>query len=75
MPKDQLALLKRCLHNDIPAIVLSARDICSLPALYAYLEETRKHCDEGFIEDLKEVIHYFEKFKSEEPEKMQIPDL
>lgn len=75
MPKDQLALLKRCLHNEIPAIVLSAKDICAVPALHAYLEEARKHCDPEFIADLENVIYFFEKFRLEESEKMEVPDL
>lgn len=75
MPKDQLALLKRCLHNEIPAIVLSAKDICALPALMAYLNEARKHCDPEFIADMEEVIGCFVRFSQEEKEKMEVPDL
>lgn len=75
MPKDQLALLKRCLHNEIPAIVLSAKDICSIPALQAYMAEAKKHCDQEFLDDLEQVIECFVRFSKEESEKMEVPDL
>ena len=75
MPKDQLVLLKKSLHNEIPAIVLTAKDICSLPALESYLNEARKHCNNEFIQDFEEVLFHFRKFKTEESKLMEIPNL
>ncbi|MDR2130259.1 MAG: hypothetical protein LBP56_03685 [Odoribacteraceae bacterium] len=74
--RDQLALLRKCLRDDVPAIVISAKDICSVPVLQRYLEEaTRNGCDEEFIEDFKAVLNGFILFQQEEPFNVKVPDL
>ncbi|MDR0545190.1 MAG: hypothetical protein LBG30_07600 [Odoribacteraceae bacterium] len=74
--KDQLALLRRCLRDDVPAVVISARDVCSVPVLRRYLEEAiARGCDEEFIEDFRAVLNGFVLFQEEEPGNVNIPDL
>jgi hypothetical protein len=74
--RDQLALLRKCLRDDVPAVVISAKDVCSVPVLRRYLEEaTARGCDPDFIEDFRAVLNGFILFQEEEPENVKIPDL
>jgi hypothetical protein len=74
--RDQLALLRRCLRDDVPAIVISAKDICSVPVLQRYLEEAvARGCDDEFLDDFRAVLNGFILFQQEEPENVKIPDL
>jgi hypothetical protein len=57
-------------------VVISARDICSVPVLTRYLEEAiARGCDAGFIEDFRAVLNGFILFQQEEPENVKVPDL
>ncbi|MDR1272954.1 MAG: hypothetical protein LBK12_00235 [Odoribacteraceae bacterium] len=74
--RDQLALLRKCLRDDVPAVVISAKDICSVPVLRHYLEEAiARGCDAEFIEDFRAVLNGFILFQQEEPENVKVPDL
>jgi len=74
--KDQRALLNKCIQDDIPAIVISAKDICALPVIGKYLEEAKKQgCDFSFIEDFKEVQKAFESYQRENSQQVEVPDL
>ena len=44
--KDQKALLIKCIKNEIPAVVISAKDINSIPTLLVYLEQAKKNRSE-----------------------------
>ena len=41
--KDQLALLRKCIVNDIPAIVFQGDDSCTVEVLEAAIEIYRRH--------------------------------
>lgn len=74
--KDQKALLVKCLKNDIPAVVISAKDLNSVPTLLAYMEQAKKNgCSPEFIEDFSLVINGFISYQRDEPGKVEVPDL
>lgn len=74
--KDQKALLIKCLQQDIPAVVLSAKDLNSIPALFAYLEQAKQNgCDPEFIADFTLVINGFIAYQKEAPDKIELPNL
>ena len=53
--KDQHQVLHKCLTEDVPAFVLTGKDVCAIATLKTYLRE-------------------FERFQSEDPQKVKIPD-
>jgi hypothetical protein len=74
--KDQKALLIKCITNDIPAVVISAKDVNSVPTLLEYLEQAKKNgCSSEFISDFSQVINGFLSFQKDEPKKIEIPNL
>lgn len=74
--KDQKALLIKCLQNDIPAVVISAKDVNSVPTLIKYLEQARENgCSPEFLEDFRLVINGFISYQEEEVDKVKNPDL
>lgn len=74
--KDQKVLLNKCIVNEVPVVVISAKDINSIPTLLAYLEQAKKNgCSTEFIEDFSLVINGFIQFQKEEPQKVEIPNL
>lgn len=42
--KDQLALLRKCIVNDIPATVFQGDDSCTMEVMEAAIEIYRRHC-------------------------------
>ena len=74
--KDQKALLIKCIKNEIPAVVISAKDINSIPTLLVYLEQAKKNgCSSEFIEDFIQVIDGFISYQNDEADKVEIPNL
>jgi len=74
--KDQKALLIKCIANEIPAVVISAKDINSVPTLLVYMEQAKKNgCSPEFIKDFSEVLNGFISFQKDEAEKVEIPNI
>ena len=73
--KDQHKILHKCLMEDIPAFVLTGKDICAIQTLKAYVQTaTEKGCASEFIYDMALVIKEFERFQTEESNKVKLPD-
>lgn len=74
--KDQNALLKKCLHNDIPAIVFQGTDSCSIEILQSAMNIYKKHgCGEEFLYDFQLLINEFEGYQLENPSEIKLPKL
>lgn len=74
--KDQRALLNKCILNDIPAVVITAKDVNSIKTLCVYIEQAKENgCSDEFIKDFSEVINGFISYQQEFPEKIKIPSL
>lgn len=74
--KDQKALLIKCLKNEIPVVVISAKDVNSIPVLTAYMEEAKKNgCSSDFIQDFSEVLNAFISYQADEPDSVEVPNL
>lgn len=73
--KDQRKLLHKCMHAEIPVFVLCGSDSCAVEALKEYYAiAAGKGCSTEFLDDLELLIHDFELFQKEEPEKVKLPD-
>jgi len=63
------------MHAEIPVFVLCGNDICAIETLKEYYAIAKnKGCSNEFLEDLGLLIHDFELFRKEEPEKIKLPD-
>lgn len=73
--KDQKELLKKCLINEIPAIVFQGTDACALEILQAAEAIYRKHgCSPEFLQDFHEnVVCDFQAYRLEN--EIKLPDL
>ena len=55
--KDQLALLRKCIIDDIPATVFQGDDSCTVEVLEAAIEIYRRHgASREFLYDFQNVI-------------------
>ena len=51
--KDQHQVLHKCLTEDVPAFVLTGKDVCAIETLKAYLEiAIQKGCSLEFTNDM-----------------------
>lgn len=75
--KDQNNLLKKCLNNDIPAIVFQGSDSCAVEILQAAEAIYRKHgCSPEFMKDFHEnVVENFKAYQQEKTSEIKLPDL
>lgn len=75
--KDQKSLLAKCLHNDIPAIVLQGSDSCAIEILQAAEKIYRKNgCSPEFLKDFHEnVVENFKVYQQENKSEIKLPDL
>lgn len=74
--KDQLALLRKCLVNEIPAIVFQGDDSCTVEVLEAALEIYRRHgasCE--FLYDFQNVIEDVKKYQKQNPHRLKLADM
>ena len=73
--KDQHQVLHKCLTEDVPAFVLTGKDVCAIATLKTYLQTAiEKGCGDEFVNDMVLVLREFERFQHEEPKKVKIPD-
>ena len=73
--KDQHQVLHKCLTEDVPAFVLTGKDVCAIATLKTYLQTAiEKGCSDEFINDMVLVLREFERFQKEEKEKVKILD-
>ena len=75
--KDQKELLKKCLVNDIPAIVFQGSDSCAVEILQAAENIYRKNgCSPEFLIDFHEnVVENFKAYQLENSIATKLPDL
>lgn len=75
--KDQKELLKKCLVNDIPAIVFQGSDSCAVEILQAAENIYRKNgCSPEFLIDFHEnVVENFRAYQQENSVATKLPDL
>lgn len=73
--KDQKKLVIKCLMNDIPVMALAGRDMLALPTAKFYLLLAQENgCSKEFIDDLQELVKWYEEYSTENPDKMKLPD-
>lgn len=66
--KDQLALLRKCIVNDIPAIVFQGDDSCTVEVLEAAIEIYRRHgASREFLYDFQNVIDDVKAYQIQNP--------
>ena len=76
MIKDQLKLLKTCLHNDVPAIVFQGDDAAAVDVLKSALKIYRKKGrSEEFLLDFQSLIEEVKAYQEEFPDKIKVPKL
>ena len=74
--KDQNKLLKKCILNDIPAIVFQGTDGCAIEILQAAADIYKKNgCSEEFLYDFKQLIENFKGYQAENPKEIKVPAL
>lgn len=70
--KDQLVLLRKCLVNEIPAIVFQGDDSCTLEVLESAIEIYKKHgASREFLYDFQNVIDDVRAYQN----KPKLPDM
>ncbi|GHT61647.1 hypothetical protein FACS189451_04140 [Bacteroidia bacterium] len=74
--KDQFALHKKCIHNEIPVMILSGTDAVAHEVVEMYYNKAREMgCTPEFLADLRDKIDIdFKLFKKQEPNKIKLPD-
>lgn len=74
--KDQLVLLRKCLVNEIPAIVFQGDDSCTLEVLESAIEIYKKHgASREFLYDFQNVIDDVRAYQKQNPFKPKLPDM
>lgn len=74
--KDQVKLLRDCIHNEIPAIVFQGDDSCAVEILEAALNIYQKHgCTAEFLYDFQLLINEVRAYQKESPSTVKLPKL
>lgn len=75
--KDQKELLKKCLINEIPAIVFQGTDKCAVEIMQAAEAIYRKHgCSPEFLKDFHDnIVEDFKSYQQENTINIKLPDL
>lgn len=74
--KDQLRLLRDCIHRDIPAVVFQGDDSCAPEILEAAKEIYRKHgCTTEFLYDWQLLIDEVKAYQAESTATVKLPKL
>lgn len=74
--KDQLALLRKCIVNDIPAIVFQGDDSCTVEVLEAAIEIYRRHgASREFLYDFQNVIDDVKAYQIQNPHRLKLADM
>lgn len=61
--------------NDVPVMALSGNDKLSLLTIRFYLRMAEQYkCSPDFIQDLRELVSWFEQHASENSDKLKLPD-
>lgn len=74
--KDQRVLLKKCLENKIPAIVLKGTDRCALKIMQSAGDIYKKNgCSMEFLYDFENLVKNFKGFHAEYKNELVMPSL
>lgn len=74
--KDQIRLLRNCIHKDIPAVVFQGDDSCMEEILTAAKEIYQKHgCSQEFLYDWQLLIEEVKAYQKESPHTVNLPKL
>ena len=74
--KDQVRLLRDCIHHDIPAVVFQGDDSCAPEILEAAKEIYRRRgCSEEFLYDWQLLIDEVKAYQRESPQTVKLPKL
>ncbi|MFR7878788.1 MAG: hypothetical protein ACLU4J_21635 [Butyricimonas paravirosa] len=61
--KDQHQVLHKCLTEDVPAFVLTGKDVCAIATLKTYLQTAiEEGCSDEFVNDMVLVLREFDGF-------------
>ena len=73
--KDQLALLRKCVVNQIPATVFQGDDTCTVEVLEAAIEIYRRHgASREFLYDFQNVIEDVKAYQRQNP-RLKLADM
>lgn len=74
--KDQLALLRKCVVNDIPATVFQGDDSCTVEVLETAIEIYRRHgASREFLYDFQNVIEDVKAYQRQNPHRLKLADM
>ena len=74
--KDQLALLRKCGVNQIPASVFQGDDSCTVEVLQAASEIYRRHgASREFLYDFQNVIEDVKAYQRQNPHRLKQADM
>lgn len=74
--KDQLALLRKCVVNQIPATVFQGDDTCTVEVLEAAIEIYRRHsASREFLYDFQNVIEDVKAYQIQNPHRLKLADM
>lgn len=74
--KDQLVLLRKCLVNEIPAVVFQGDDSCTVEVLEAAIEIYRKHgASREFLYDFQLLINDVKAYQKQNPHNVKLADM
>lgn len=74
--KDQVKLLRKCINNDVPAIVFQGDDLAAVEILEGALKcYSQIGCEKEFLIDFKLLINEFKAYQEESPQKVKKPKL
>ena len=74
--KDQLALLRKCVVNQIPATVFQGDDTCTVEVLQAAIEIYRRHgASREFLYDFQNVIEDVKAYQRQNPHRLKLADM
>ena len=74
--KDQIRLLRNCIHKDIPAVVFQGDDSCVEEILRAAKEIYQKYdCSQEFLYDWQLLIDDVKAYRKESPHTVHLPKL
>ena len=68
--KDQHQVLHKCLTEDVPAFVLTGKDVCAIATLKTYLQTAiEKGCSDEFVNDMVLVLRELSGFSTKNQRK------
>ena len=69
------SVLKKAREQDVPVLILVAKDKCAIEGIVEYFKEcVRQDCSPQHLVEIGKLLVKFEDWKRENPDKMKLPD-